>query len=632
VPLLADDMGLGKTIQLLALIVSCLEEDKNIDPFLIVAPVSLLENWHEEIDKFFVKDTLPLLTLYGSTLASKREPRTNIRSELVEGGAVRLLKRDWLGNAKLVLTTYETLRDLEFSLARQKWSGMICDEAQKIKNPNAMVTRAAKKQNARFKIACTGTPVENSLTDLWCLFDFAQPGLLGALNLFGSRYRKPIEDKSEDNQKRIEELRRLIEPQIKRRLKVDVVKDLPRKIDVSGCRNLQMSNRQRALYTNAIKRFREKASNDDTAGLQSPLGLLQYLRRLCSDPKPPGQITTEQESLADIEKHSPKMSWLLNELKKIKKKQEKAIVFCEFRDLQRTLQRAIAERLDFKPCIINGTTSSTAKNSSSRQGRLKTFQQIDGFGVIILSPLAVGFGVNIQAANHVIHFTRPWNPAKEDQATDRAYRIGQEKDVYVYYPSVAADDFISFDTKLDELLEKKRALSGDMLNGACDISPADFGDLEDIDGSNAFDDELVLAEDIASMNPALFEDFCLILWQLSGYAYVYKTPRSGDGGIDVVAIQGKAGALIQCKSTSIDGRELGWDAIKDVSAGAAAYAAKHPSVTFQKIAVTNQRFNSTAIYQANVNHVKLIDRDNLKEMMEGKVIKRKDLEWMQIPE
>ena len=116
-----------------------------------------------------------------------------IQQELLHAGIARLLIRGWLGNAKVVLTTYETLRDLEFSLARQKWSVMVCDEAQKIKTPNAMVSRAARKQNARFKIACTGTPVENSLTDLWCLFDFIQPGMLGSLKDFGERYRRPIE-------------------------------------------------------------------------------------------------------------------------------------------------------------------------------------------------------------------------------------------------------------------------------------------------------------------------------------------------------------------------------------------------------------------------------------------------------
>ena len=137
--------------------------------------------------------------------------------------------------------------------------------------------------------------------------------------------------------------------------------------------------------------------------------------------------------------------------------------------------------MGFEADIINGDTSAAAERTDNRQKRIKAFQEAAGFGVIILSPLAVGFGVNIQAANHVIHFTRTWNPAREDQATDRAYRIGQSKDVYVYYPVVVAKDFVTFDAKLDQLLEIKRKLSQDMLNGCGDVGPADFSDLQDVE-------------------------------------------------------------------------------------------------------------------------------------------------------
>ena len=627
--LLADDMGLGKTIQLLAMIASFLEDDPTLDPFLVVAPVSLLENWQEEIEKFFVPGALPVLTLYGNALASKRLSKGAIEAELVAAGVGRLLRRDWLGQAKVVLTTYETLRDLEFSLAAQRWSVMICDEAQKIKNPNAMVTRAAKKQNARLKIACTGTPVENTLADLWCLFDFVQPGLLGALNSFGDRYRRPIEAESDEEKARVEELRSIIAPQIMRRTKAEVAKDLPSKIINAECRSLPISDRQRALYAHAISQFRQRpAADSSVSGLQSPLGLLQYLRRLCSDPRPPGQLATERDSLAEIERDSPKMAWLLCELLKIQTKGEKVIVFCEFRDLQRTLQRAISERFGYSADIINGDTSTKSHSATSRQKRIRAFQQKEGFGIIILSPLAVGFGVNIQAANHVVHFTRPWNPAKEDQATDRAYRIGQTRDVFVYYPVVTSHDFLSFDAKLDQLLDRKRCLSADMLNGTGDISSKEFGDLENVDGVSAFGNEPVSSEDIGAMNPECFEAFCAALWNAHGYSKVYITPRTGDGGVDVVAINvnGNAGALIQCKSSSLVDQELGWDAVKDVAAGTAAYAVRHSSIIFKKIAATNQRFNGMANFQANLNHVELVDRDDLVRMMKEKPIQRRDLE------
>jgi hypothetical protein len=475
--LLADDMGLGKTIQILAFIAGCLEADPVSDPFLIVAPVSLLENWKEEIDKFFAPGALPVLSLYGPVLAQKRLSREAAEASVGQMGIGKLLVRDWIGNARIVLTTYETLRDLEFSLARQKWSAMICDEAQKIKNPNSMVSRAAKKQNARFKIACTGTPVENTLTDLWCLFDFIQPGLLGALAAFGHRYKRPIEAETVEEKARVDELRRLIEPQKLRRTKAEVAKDLPAKILVDGCRKLVISMPQRALYAKAVHQFRHPEPDGKGQSFSGALGLLMYLRVLCTDPRPAGVHPADDVTVTEIEAYSPKMAWLLAELPKIRARQEKAIIFCEFRHLQRTLQRAVGERLQVIPDIINGQTSAAAEQANNRQHRIRAFQEKPGFGVIILSPLAVGFGLNMQAANHVIHFTRSWNPAKEDQATDRAYRIGQTRAVYVYYPVVTAPDFETFDARLDELLEWKRELSRDMLNGAPDLLPNDFGAL-----------------------------------------------------------------------------------------------------------------------------------------------------------
>lgn len=607
--LLADDMGLGKTLQLLTFIAACLEENLASDPFLIVAPVSLLENWQEEMEKFFNPETFPLLTLYGVDLARLRAPSNGMDDELV---GVRLLRRDWLGNAKVVLTTYETLRDLEFALAAQKWSAVICDEAQKIKNPNAMMTRAAKKQNVRFKIACTGTPVENSLADLWCLFDFIQPGLLGSLNEFGSTYRRPIEAETEEQKQRVEELRSIIEPQLLRRTKADVAKDLPRKTFVDACNALPLSVRQRTYYADAIARHRRQSA--EGVGLKNHLGLLLYLRRLCSDPQPMGQVSNLAASLTEIESHSPKMKWLLGELGRIKERDEKVILFCELRDVQRLLQRAISERFGFAPAIINGDTSTNSNSAVSRQKQIREFQERPGFGAIILSPLAAGFGLNIQAANHVVHFTRTWNPAKEDQATDRAYRIGQRKEVFVYTPVVVAEDFTTFDAKLHELLGWKRGLSDDMLNGVGELSPNDFGDLEDVGGRRAFDNSPITVKNLALMEPLVFEKFCAVLWAEQGYK-TYMTPSTGDGGVDVVAIKGKQGFLIQCKSSSIEGQALGWDAVKEVVAGAAAYEAKHAGVDFRKNAVTNQRFNSVAQKQAQLNSVDLVDCDALAEML-----------------
>jgi len=168
---------------------------------------------------------------------------------------------------------------------------------------------------------------------------------------------------------------------------------------------------------------------------------------------------------------------LIETLKKIQAKQEKVIIFTEFREIQSFLQRILMEVFGFNVTTVNGDTSaSSEKGGASRQGLINTFQRADGFNIIILSTTAVGFGVNVQAANHVIHYTRCWNPAKEDQATDRAYRIGQTRDVSVYYPTIHSTDFDTFEIKLDRLLSSKRQLAGDMLNGSGEISAKELAE------------------------------------------------------------------------------------------------------------------------------------------------------------
>jgi hypothetical protein len=496
--LLADDMGLGKTVQMLTFMVSVLARDAHADPFLVVAPVALLENWKEEIGKFFKPHTLNVLTLYGAVLQEKRASYESYDEDLRQMRPPKLLKKGWIADAQLVLTTYETMRTFEASLAAQRWSVMVCDEAQKIKNPNAMVTRAAKKQNARIKIACTGTPVENSLADLWCLFDYVQPGHLGTLLHFGQTYRKPIETRTAEEELRIATLRKLIDPSILRRTKTEVAKDLPKKIEDSLCRKLYMSQQQQQLYRDAVEKFRSRTFTITPSRMRHPLVMLQHLRKICSDPSllDTNVSNQEKETTKHILACSPKMEWLVKQLNEIRQRDdgrgEKAIIFCEFKDIQRKLQKVIAEQFSFTPDIINGDTSADGKHADNRHKRIRAFQEKPGFSVIILSPVAVGFGVNIQAANHVIHFTRTWNPAKEDQATDRAYRIGQTKDVYVYLPTVVSNDFITFDAKLDELLTQKRLLSQDMLNGVSSVTSADFidlgifdrNDLDEIEGSH----------------------------------------------------------------------------------------------------------------------------------------------------
>ena len=456
--LLADDMGLGKTLQLLCFIGEYLETAKVPKPILVVAPVSLLENWEAEIYRFFSAKFGTVLSLYGDNLKQRKIPKNLISTELKNDyGITNLLEDNWLGAANIVLTTYETMRDLEFSLARVDWSIMICDEAQKIKVPTAMVTKAAKAQKADFKIACTGTPVENSLTDLWCLSDFIQENLLGSLNEFNKLYRRPIERKEDLNHNILEELRTLIAPQVLRRMKHDVA-ELPAKHEVHDCKNIPISTLQLEQYTKVLHDFKQ-ASQQGGKGMM--LGLLHDIRMICAHPlKFQGQATLDA---------SPKAVWLIKVLESIKQKNEKVIIFTEFRDIQVFLKRILSENFDLNVTTVNGDSNTNSRKGATRQGVIDKFQATDGFNVILLSTVAVGFGVNIQKANHVIHYTRSWNPAKEDQATDRAYRIGQDKEVFVYYPSIVAHDFETFEIKLDKLLSSKRNLADDMLKPEVDL-------------------------------------------------------------------------------------------------------------------------------------------------------------------
>lgn len=455
--LLADDMGLGKTIQLLCFIGNYLEKTADKKPILIVAPVSLLENWQAEVNKFFTAQYGKILSLYGDHLKTRR--LDFIPTKLEEQGIKNLLQDNWRGEADIVLTTYETLRDLQFSLGREQWSIMICDEAQKIKTPNALVTQAAKAMNADFKIACTGTPVENSLKDLWCLFDFIQPGLLGSLKEFGQAYKRPIEDDADEIA--LQKLRDLIEPQTLRRMKSDVAA-LPKKYDdIQDCKQIPISALQQRLYDKTIAEYENVLEG---ARGKAMLGALQTMRTICAHPL---QLDPKQPK-----SESPKVEWLLQTLANIKIKQEKVIIFTEFREIQSFLQRLIQEHFGLNIFTVNGETASSSKKGTTRQKLIDTFQQSNGFNAIIMSPVAVGFGVNVQKANHVIHYTRCWNPAKEDQATDRAYRIGQEKEVYVYYPSIHAQHFETFEIKLDRLLDSKRKLATDMLRPVSEINIA----------------------------------------------------------------------------------------------------------------------------------------------------------------
>ncbi len=617
---LADDMGLGKTFQLLTVLSAHYQNNPNSPPSLIIAPIALMKNWINESEKFF--DNFPeILLLHGKNLEVRKQPKGQISEELLNKKIDSLLKPNWLDSAKVVLTTYEVLRDYEFSLAKQDFYYMICDEAQKIKTPNALVTLAAKKQKAQFRIACTGTPVENSLADLWCLFDFIQPGLLGSLQEFSDRYRKPIEAKRENAGVMKELLRTYIDPQMIRRMKEDIASELPKKIIVSNDKyffegkdrerlRLEISPYQRNLYADGLRQL-EAAALESDARKRGKLSfaVLHFMKAVCAEPYclPSRSFELDKNGIEQHKFNSPKIKWLLDTLEIIKAKNEKAIIFTEIREIQRALARFIRDQFGFSPLVINGDTD-------ERQDVIDAFQSKAGFGVIILSPLAAGFGLNIVEANHVIHYSRTWNPAKEGQATDRAYRIGQTKNVHVYCPSIIANDFTTFEDNLDKLMSLKSDLAGDILDGVGqDIS---VGELMPTGGpaTGTSSDVYISIEDVDSLDGNSFEYFCRLLYAQFSVKSEITEKKRGDGGVDLVVFnENNHGFLCQCKHTRLE--EIGWDAIKEISAGSPAYQAKYPLVKFQKLAITNRFFNRTARDQALNLSIKLIERNLIEEML-----------------
>lgn len=426
-----------------------------------------------------------------------------------------------------------------------------------------------------------------------------------------------------------------IAPQTLRRTKLDIAADLKKKffaVKKAGDVALQfkpelaeqelleiaITDHQRILYKGGLKKLQDAASESNgRKRAQLSFGALHLMKAVCAEPYclPGTKFLVDKAGREAHLSNSPKLAWLLDHLEEVRKAGEKAIVFTELREAQAALYYFLKESFGLRPFIING-------DSQGRQAYIDKFSARDGFDVIILSTLAAGAGLNVTAANHVFHFTRAWNPSKESQATDRAYRIGQERDVFVYCPTVVADDFHTFEVRLDQLLKRKAGLAGAtlddggltaMLNGSG--KDASFKDLVS-DGAatdEALPERCLSMDDVDRMDGNGFEVFCALLWRRQGFQATVTPKRGGDGGIDVVALKGRDGELIQCKSSK--SAELGWDAVKEVVAGAAKYQARFRGTRFRKVAVTNQGFTSGAQEQAVANQVELVVRERLADLL-----------------
>jgi hypothetical protein len=449
--LLADDMGLGKTLQALTFLAWLREGMRTgqipAGPLLIVAPTGLLENWREEHERHLNSPGLgKILRAYGKDLSAHRSTGADGRPTI---------SVDSLRTAECVLTTYETLRDYDRDFGQIRFIAAVYDEAQKIKTPGIRLTDAAKAMNVEFRMAMTGTPVENRLADLWCIVDAVHPGYLGELKGFSARYeRHPAEAELRSLKDQLDRPRGDRPPLMVRRLRWDHLPDLP-----SCSENIleaPMPAPQHAAYEATIA----EARSAGTRGAM--LSALSALRRISLHPD-----SESADTDADFIGASARLGLLFRSLDEICERHEKVLIFLDDRAVQARLAGLIQRRygLASPPMIING-----AVPGHIRQARVNRFQSAEsGFDAMLLSPRAGGVGLTLTAANHAIHLERWWNPAVEDQCTGRVLRIGQSRPVTVHVLQSVCPGRRSFDQNLHALLQRKRELVRDSL-GSGEVS------------------------------------------------------------------------------------------------------------------------------------------------------------------
>ena len=447
---LADDMGLGKTIQVISLLL--LRKQRAIPgaaaPALLVLPASLLSNWKSEIEKF--APSLSCRFAHPSQLSA-----ADFKNAGDDPAA-------FVAGADVVLTTYSMVARLEW-LGKIEWSLVVADEAQAIKNPGARQTRAVKQLKASARIALTGTPVENRLSDLWSIFDFICPGLLGTVKAFGA-FVKRLELRETEQ---YAPLRKLAGPYILRRLKSDksIIADLPDKIELQAYCNL--SRKQAALYEKSVGELAQALESSD--GIQRRGVVLAFILRFKQICNHPAQWLGSGDYEPD---ESGKFRRLREIAEELAERQERALIFTQFREMTEPLAAFLSGIFGRSGLVLHGGT-----DVKRRKKIVDEFQAENGPPFLVLSLKAGGTGLNLTAATQVIHFDRWWNPAVENQATDRAYRIGQKKNVVVH-------KFVcqgTIEEKIDALIRDKSKLAGEILEGGTPTLVTEMSDKQLLD-------------------------------------------------------------------------------------------------------------------------------------------------------
>ncbi len=430
---LADDMGLGKTIQVIALLLLLKQRKPDCRTSLLVVPASLVDNWRSEIERF--APGLRTLIAHPSAL-----PASDLASVSAQA----------LKNVDVVITSYGAVGRYKW-FGQTEWELVVLDEAQAIKNPNAKQTRTVKTLKSRTRLALTGTPVENKLGDLWSIFDFTSPGLLGSSQVF-SRFAKRLAAREHNA---FGPLRQLVKPYILRRLKSDksIISDLPDKTEVTSYCSL--TKVQAALYQQMVDDLSDKLAGSE--GIQRRGVILAFLMRFKQVCNHPSQWLGDS---AYAPSDSGKFARLRELCEEIASRQEKVLIFTQFKEMTTPLSLFLEGIFGRAGLVLHGATP-----VKKRPELVAAFQSDRGPPFFVLSLKAGGTGLNLTAASHVIHFDRWWNPAVENQATDRAYRIGQKRNVLVH-------KFVcrgTIEEKIDALIRSKQSLSSELLEGGGEV-------------------------------------------------------------------------------------------------------------------------------------------------------------------
>lgn len=476
--LLADDMGLGKTYQALAFLAwiratlvargTRYPTAPPLGPMLVVAPTALLQNWLNEARLHLAEDGLgDALEAFGTGLKRLKQPKGPDWREEDALDIERLRAAGW------ILTTYETLADHHRAFARVPYSVAVFDEMQKIKEPGSINARSSKTINADFVLGLTGTPVENRIEDIWAIFDRIAPGYLGALRDFSKYYGGEDERRLAELKGALDAPRDGVPAPMLRRMKDRARDGLPEKRVQTY--ETPMPKGQADAYSELLAKARQSRGARGRM-----LEVLHHMRGISLHPARAEVDTSDVASIQSWLAGSARLSRSIEILRRVEAKGEKALVFIEDLAVQKAYAEAIAAIFDLSaiPSIINGGVP-----GGMRQSIVDRFQKAPpGFSILVLSPKAAGVGLTITAANHVLHLSRWWNPAVEDQCNDRAYRIGATKDVTIHIPLALHPELghASFDAKLHQLLERKRTLSRHML-----CAPESGRDVEELFGGVA---------------------------------------------------------------------------------------------------------------------------------------------------